>query len=81
MLHKGGPKNYDKRDWRLLAAILIGFTVVSLLIGRGSTRTTRPSVHVSAEALAGANKAGYKGEEAMEVAVAADKLCAASGEC
>ena len=83
-MYKGGPKNYSKRDWQILGLMLAVFTVFWFAFGFGNNGpigANSSSIRASSEARAAAERAGYQGKEAEEVGVAADRLCAATGEC
>lgn len=86
MLYKGGPKNYSKRDWQILGGI-IGVAVAGMLIGKlaGTSSTQNaPDTVVSSDTLEAVQHAGYKGDEARQVAEAAERLqraCGAEGRC
>ena len=86
MLYKGGPKNYSKRDWQILGAIIGAFFLLVIVGAAVSPRTTVSSanasaVHASPEYRKAAERAGYSGKEADEVGEAAEKLCQGTGEC
>lgn len=70
--------------WMVAGGIGVAMVAMLLIIdsldgGKSVPSDTAPKA--SAEARAAAEKAGYKGKEAEQVGAAADRLCAASGEC
>lgn len=85
MLYKGGPKNYSRKDWQFLLVIIAITVGVGLIFGGGKVSSTGRTVSsinsASGEFRGAAERNGYKGEEAEQVAAAAEKLCAATGDC
>ncbi|HEX8414655.1 MAG TPA: hypothetical protein VF637_12340 [Sphingomicrobium sp.] len=83
MIYKGGPQNYSKRDWLLIAGCFAAVTIAFLITGGISTSGGRKAGEpkASAEYREAAERAGYKGKEADEVGAAAERLCQSTGDC